>query len=110
MAKKVISVILGVLSFFIMMFLGEEFGVATGFIATGIYYLLAQFFLSRGNARALVEDWSIILFLNSTLIVVAVLILLIEPDAKYTAFVVVISILSSVIGAWIASMLAKKHE
>ena len=56
MAKKVIAVILGVFSFFVMMFLGEEFGVATGFTATGIYYLIAQFILSRGNTRALFEE------------------------------------------------------
>jgi uncharacterized membrane protein YjjP (DUF1212 family) len=93
-----------------LMFLGEEFSVTTAFVATGIYYLFSQFLLSRGNPRALYEDWPIILFLNSALIAVAALILLIEPDAKYTAIVAVISLGSSVFGAWIATLLAKKPE
>ncbi|MGD8236842.1 MAG: hypothetical protein PVG47_07680 [Chromatiales bacterium] len=110
MAKKVIAVILGIFSFFLLMFLGEECGVAIAFIATGIYYLISQFFLSRGNARALYEDWWLILSLNAALILVAVLILLIEPDDKYTAGVAVISFVSSVAGASIAALLAIKHK
>jgi hypothetical protein len=110
MAKKVIAVSLGILSFFLLMLLGEEYGVAIAFIATGIYYLISQFFLSRGNARALYEDWFLILILNSTLFFVALLILLIEPHAKYTAVVAVISLASSILGAGIAALLASKHK
>ena len=110
MVKKLIAVILGFFSFFLLMFLGEEYGVTIAFIATGIYYLISQFFLSRGNTRALYQDWWLILFLNAALIMVAVLILLIEPDAKYTAVVAVISFVSSVAGAGIAALLANKHK
>jgi lipoprotein signal peptidase len=107
MAKRVIAVFLGIISFPLLMFVGEEFNVATAFILTGFYYLVAQFFLSRGNPRALYEDWPLMLFLNAALIVVAVLILIIEPDAKYTAIVAVISMAGSAVGAWIATMRAK---
>lgn len=107
MAKKIIALILGIISFFLMFVLGESFGVATAFIAIGIYYLFSQFFLSRGNTRALYEDWSLILLLNAALIVTAVMILLIEPDAKIYSIVAVISIVCSVIGAGIAAWLAK---
>ena len=110
MAKKVIAVMLGIFSFFIFMFVGEEIGEAIAFIGIGVYYLISQFLLSRGNARALYEDWPLILFLNATMILVAVLILLIEPDAKYTAVIVVISFISSVIGAGIAALLAKEPQ
>ncbi|MBT8121336.1 MAG: hypothetical protein KJO10_02280 [Gammaproteobacteria bacterium] len=107
MAKKITALILGIISFFLMLELGEIFGDSIAFIAVGIYYLLAQFFLSRGNTRALYKDWSLILILNAALIVTAVLILLIEPDAKYQAIVAVISIVCSIIGAGIAAWLAK---
>ena len=107
MAKKVIALILGIISFFLMMELGEIFGVRVAFLAIGIYYLIAQFFLSRGNTRALREDWPLILLLNAALVVTAVLVLLIEPDAKYTAIVAVISIACSVIGAGVAAWRAK---
>ena len=108
MAKKIIAIILGIISFFLMFALGESFGVPIAFIAIGIYYLLSQFFLSRGNTRALYEDWPLILLLNAALIVSAVMILLIEPDAKIQAIVAVISVLCSFIGAGIAAWLAKK--
>ena len=51
MAKKVIALILGIISFPLMMVLGEEIGVSIAFMAIGVYYLLSQFMLSRGNAR-----------------------------------------------------------
>ena len=109
MAKKIIALILGVISFFLMFVLGESFGVTTAFIVIGIYYLCAQFFLSRGNARALYEDWLLVLLLNATLIVTAVMILLIEPDTKWHSIIAVISIVCSVIGAKISAWLAKSQ-
>jgi len=110
MAKKIIAVILGIISFFIMFAVGEPFGVIVGFSFIGIYYMFIQFLLSRGNPRALYEDWPLILFLNAALIVAAILILLVEPDTKWHSIVVVISIVCSVIGAGIAAWLAKFNE
>lgn len=107
MAKKIAALVLGIISFFLMFPLGESFGVATAFIAIGIYYLFSQFFLSHGNTRALYEDWPIILLLNAALIVTAVLVLLIEPDTKWHSIIAVISIVCSVIGAGIAAWMAK---
>ena len=107
MAKKIAALILGIISFFLMFAVGEPFGISIAFVVIGIYYLLSQFFLSHGNANALYEDWQIILLLNTALIVTAVLILLIEPDTKWHSIIAVISIVCSVIGAWIASWLAK---
>jgi len=108
MSKKLVALILGIISFFLMFALGESFGVPVAFIAVGIYYLLSQFFLSRGNARALYEDWPLILFLNAALIVTAIIVLLIEPDAKIHSIVAVISIVCSAIGAGIAAWLARQ--
>jgi len=107
MKNKIIAFILGITSFFLMFALGETFGVGVAFIAIGIYYLFSQFFLSRGNPRALYEDWSLILLLNAALIVTAILIILIEPDTKWHSIAAVISLVSSVIGAGIAAWFAK---
>ena len=109
MAKKIIALILGIISFFLMFALGETFGVSVAFIAIGIYYLLSQYFLSRGNNRALHEDWPLILLLNAVLIVTAVIILLLEPDTKFHSVVAVISIVCSIVGAGIAARLANKR-
>jgi hypothetical protein len=92
-----------------MFALGETFGVPTAFIAIGIYYLFSQFFLSRGNNRALYEDWPLILLLNAVLIVTAIMILLLEPDTKFHSIVAVISIVCSVVGAGIAAWLANNR-
>jgi len=107
MVKKITALILGVISFFLMLAIGEEFGAPIGFSFIGIYYLFSQFYLSRGNARALYEDWPLILLLNAALIVTAVLILLIEEDEKWASIVAAISIICSVIGAAIAAWFAK---
>ena len=109
MAKKIVAIFLGVISFFLMLEVGESFGAPVGFLTIGVFYLVSQFFLSRGNARALPEDWPLLLSLNAVLIVTAILILIIEPDAKWTAIVAVVSILCSAIGAGLAGLLAKKQ-
>lgn len=108
MSKRITALILGLISFFLMFPIGESFGVHVAFIGIGFYYLISQYFLSRGNPHALFKDWPLILRLNSTLIVTAVLILILEPDAKIQSIVVVISFLFSLIGAGIAARLAKK--
>ena len=108
MAKKIIAFILGLISFFLMFALGEGFAMNVAFFGIGIYYLISQYILSRGNPNALFKDWSIILSLNATLIVTAVLVLLFEPNAKMQSIVVVISISASVIGAGLAAWFAKK--
>ncbi len=108
MAKKISAFILGVISFFLMFALGESFGVAVAFLAIGIYYLAFQFLLSRGNSRALYEDWSLVFLLNAVLIVTALMVLILEPETKWHAIVVVISICCSIAGAGIAALLAKK--
>lgn len=108
MSKVIVALILGIVSFFLSFALGEEIGVPFAFIAIGIYYVFCQFFLSRGNARALYEDWALILSLNAALIVTAVMVLLIEPDTKWHAVVALISIGGSVVGASAASWVARR--
>lgn len=110
LVKSVLAVFLGIASFFLGFAVGEPLGVTVAFIVIAVYYVLAQLFLSRGNRSALPGDWLIILLLNGTLIVTAILILLIEPDTKWHAVVVLISISSSLLGAGIAGWLARRSH
>lgn len=106
MAKRMLALVLGIISFFLFFFIGEEVGLAAGFIGSGIYYFIAQFLLSRGNPVAPRNDWVVILCLNVAFIVTAILVLLIEPDTKWHAIVVVISLGCSILGAKFAALLA----
>jgi hypothetical protein len=112
MNKKIIAFILGLISFFLMFALGEGLGIGAAFLGIAIYYLISQYFLSRGNPQALFKDWLIILILNSVLLVTSVLVLIIEPgeSEKMQSLVVIISLASSILGAGIAAMLAKKNK
>ena len=107
MNKKIIAFILGLISFFLLFALGEGFGINVAFLGIGVYYLISQYFLSRGNPQALFKDWLIILLLNSTLIVAAILVLFFEQTEKMQSIAVVISTVSSVIGAGIAAWSSK---
>lgn len=110
MTKPVIAFLLGIVPFFLLFALGETFGMGAAFSGIGIFCFICQFFLSRGNPHALFGDWRIILALNAVLIASAVLVLLIEPNAKWQSIVAVISIISSVFGAGLAAFFARKKR
>jgi hypothetical protein len=78
--KVFVAVILSVVSFFLMFFLGEVFGDYALFIGMGAYFLIAQYLLSRGNRQALRTDWSSIIALNFTLLLATIICLLVEPN------------------------------
>ncbi len=107
MVKKVLAVILGILSFFLMFAVGEPFGITAALVAVGIYHFTCQLVLSWGNSRALYDDWTLLLLLNAAMIVTAVLVLILEPDTKWKAVVVIVSLGSSMLGLAIAAALAK---
>ena len=110
MARKIIAFILGIISYFLMFALGEPFGLNIAFLGISIYFFVSQYFLSRGNPQALFHDWSIILSLNAVLIVTSIHVLLFESNAKMQSLIVVVSIVSSVMGAGLAAWLAKKNN
>lgn len=75
--------LLGLLSFFLMMFigeflvkpLGETMGLLATFSALAVYFFICQFLLSRGNPDAWRSDWRIMLALDAvTIIVVCIMV------------------------------------
>jgi len=78
--------LLGLLSFFLMMFigeflvkpLGETMGLLATFSALAVYFFICQFMLSRGKPDALRTDWRIMLALAAVPLVCVVIMALVE--------------------------------
>ena len=79
MQKVVVPLILGLGSMVVFMVVGETADALLGDIAAGIvigivmlaYFFICQFFLSRGNPKALRKDWPIMLELGAGAVFVA---------------------------------------
>jgi hypothetical protein len=109
MSRWFIAVLLGIISLFLLFFLGETWGENTMFIGVGAYCLIAQYFLSRGHLQALRKDWPIILCLNFMVLVSTVLCLVLEPNpaARVTAVILaLIALACSFAGAALAARTA----
>jgi hypothetical protein len=71
MWKHVIAFCLGLLSFLLLMFVGETAGLPAAGAAAAVYFCLCQFLLSRGNIGAH-RDWSLMLTLDAVTLLVTV--------------------------------------
>lgn len=117
--RGVVAFFLGLLSFFLFMFIGEKLTYDYGnagwfvtFILMFVYFFPCQFFLSRGNPNAYHEDWPIMLALD--IIWIAAFIVMIWTERRVVAFVQGLGILVSCLGgtwagAFAASMKARRR-
>jgi hypothetical protein len=115
----VVAFFLGLLSFFLFMFIGEKLTYDYGnagwfvtFILMFVYFFPCQFFLSRGNPNAYRKDWPIMLALD--IIWIAAFIVMIWTERRVVAFVQGLGILVSCLGgtwagAFAASMKARRR-
>ena len=85
MSRITVAFILGILSFFLYMFIGEEFshyigdaGFVLSFVLMAAYFFVCQFRLSRGNADALRKDWPIMLALNAAPLATVIIMVFME--------------------------------
>ena len=78
--KVVVAFLLGVVSFFLIFLLGEEFGDYALFIGLGAYFLISQYLLSRGNPQAVSKDWPLIIAMNFTPLCMTIIALAVEPN------------------------------
>lgn len=83
--RGLVAFFLGLLSFFLFMFIGEtlsyrygDAGLFVTFVPMSVYFLTCQFFLSRGNPNAYRTDWPIMLALDSVLLLVLISMVLTE--------------------------------
>ncbi len=76
--KLLPAFVLGLLSFFVLMFIGETVGALAGFASMIVYFFVCQFVLSRGNIHAHLEDWPVMLALDAIPLVVIIIMVLVE--------------------------------
>jgi hypothetical protein len=77
MSKPFLAFCLGLLGFFLS-FVGAGAGLLATFLLIGVYFLICQFLLSRGNVNAYREDWPIMLAMDAAFLVVIVIMALVE--------------------------------
>ena len=109
--RIVLSFFLGLLSVFLMFFLGEVWGEHAMFPGMAAYFLISQFFLSRGNPQAVHKDWPLILALNLPLLISTSICLTAEPnwDAKLSALgLTVLAVACSYAAAAMAARTARR--
>lgn len=121
-SKLFVAFLLGVGSFFLLFGLGEGVKVPDSipgatYIQTlillggmGSYFLISQFFLSRGNRDAMRTDWPIILALNVVLVAATIMAAFLEPNklaVLQTAGITLLAVLCSSIGAAFAARTAR---
>jgi hypothetical protein len=108
--KTVLALCLGLLSIFLMFFVGEVWGEHAMFIGLAPYFLIAQYLLSRGNPQAVRKDWPLILALNLPPLVSDIICLIVEPDkgAKLSALcLAILAVTCSYAGAGLAAKTAR---
>jgi hypothetical protein len=107
--KILLSFFLGLLSVFLMFFLGEVWGEHAMFLGMAAYFLISQYFLSCANPQAVRKDWSLILALNLPLLVSDIICLIVEPNtgAKLSALcMAILAVTCSYAGAGLAAKTA----
>ena len=112
-ARWLVAVLPGFVSFLLMFFLGETFGEPAMYVGVGTFALGAQLFLSRGHVAALRQDWPLVLCLNFMLLLSMVLCFTLEhnnPVAHLTALLMAgIAVAASYTGAALAARLARNR-
>jgi peptidoglycan/LPS O-acetylase OafA/YrhL len=109
--KILLSFFLGLLSIFLMFFLGEVWGEHAMFPGMAAYFLISQYFLSRANPQAVRKDWPLIVALNLPLLVSDIICLIVEPNtntgAKLSALcMAILAVTCSYAGAGLAAKTA----
>ena len=107
--KIVLSFLLGLLSVFLMFFLGETCGERAMFPGMAACFLISQYFLSRGNPQAICKDWPFIPALNLPLLASNMTCLIVEPNpgAKLSALcMAILAVTCSYAGAGLAAKTA----
>jgi hypothetical protein len=102
--------LLGLVSFLLLMFVGETFGLPAAFAALAVYFFACQFLLSRNNPDALRADWRVMLTLVAVPLVSVVIMALVEKrDVLLTQGVGVLlaSLGGTFAGAFTASRVAR---
>ena len=102
---------LGLIAFVLLFNLAEAFGVYASYIGMAAVCFILQYLLSRGNPRAVRQDWPMILAMNSLSLFVGIMALLLEPNrgaALEGALIAPFGIAGAFVGAAVAARAARK--
>jgi hypothetical protein len=120
MLKIIVAFFLGVLFFFLFMFIGEassyylgDAGFVVTFVLMAVYFFICQFRLSHGNADAPRKDWPIILALNAVPIVTVIIMVMSEewPVILVQGLIILLAGWGGAFtGAVVASRTARKRQ
>jgi hypothetical protein len=78
MKRVLVALLLGLLSFFLMMVIGESVGLFAAFCSLTVYFFICQALLSRGNSDAVRSDWRLMLALNAVILLSVFIMVLVE--------------------------------
>ena len=111
MRKLLLALCLGILSFFLYIFLGESMPLFAALILTAAYFLICQFLLSRGKVDAYRKDWPVMLALEATVFVLVTIIVLVENREVFLSQglgLLLSSCGGTYAGAVVASLIARR--
>jgi len=111
MSRHWIALLLGLLSFVVLMFVGETFGLPAAAAAAAVYFCLCQFFLSRGNMAAH-HNWSLMLALDAVTILATVMMVIAENWSVIVSqapVFLVVPCVATYLGAVLASLAARRN-
>lgn len=112
MSRHVIAFFLGVLSFFVLMFVGETYGLPEAAVAMAVYFCFCQFLLSLGNIAAH-RNWTLMLTLNFVTIMATIGMVIFEKLSVIVSQVpitLIIPFAATYLGAVMASLSAKQKK
>ncbi len=112
MPKHVIAFFLGLLSFLVLMFVGERYGDPESAAVAAVYFFVCQFLLSLGN-KAAHRNWSLMLTLNFVTIMVTIIMVIVEKRPAIISGVpifLIIPCMATYLGAVMASVSAKRKN
>jgi hypothetical protein len=116
--RVLVAFLLGVGAFFLLFLLGEGVDISPSvrgyqyfsalifFGGMGAYFLISEYFLSRGHQQAVRKDWPIILALNAPLILATIIASFVEQNKSslwQTGGAVVVGVVCSYAGAALAA-------
>ena len=111
MRKLLLAFCLGFLSFFLFIFVGETMPLFAAFILMAAYFSICQFLLSRGKVDAYRKDWPVMLALEATVLVQAIVIALAEKREVFLSQglgLLLSSCGGTYAGAVVASLIARR--
>jgi len=114
MSKVKVAFLLGVISFLVVMVVGETFSekATIFFILMAAYFFICQFFLSRGNPDAYRNDWRIMLALDSVLVLGMFIAFLVEKRKVFLTqgFGFLLVCLASTFAGMVAASIAARRR